>query len=84
MSWALQQIVRNHAVSETFKQSAADADRYIALLKSHDWHYEYSDDQNVWRRGRVERDVLATIQSMIDPDFSVWNQYCYPTFKRET
>lgn len=31
-------------------------DEVRKLLQSHDWSYEYSDDGDVWRRGRASAD----------------------------
>ena len=33
------------------------------LLASHDWHYNYSDDHNVYRRGR---DHAISIEAELD------------------
>lgn len=32
----------------------------IELMKSHDWFYEFSDDQRTWRKGSAERTELVT------------------------
>ena len=28
------------------------------LLQFHDWHYNYSDDHSVWRRGQAQLDAI--------------------------
>lgn len=56
-------------------------DDYKALLKAHDWLYEWSDDQRVWARGREQRVHLKRLQSHLDPDASVWNSLCHPDCK---
>jgi hypothetical protein len=28
------------------------------LLQFHDWHFNYSDDHSVWKRGMAERDNI--------------------------
>jgi hypothetical protein len=28
------------------------------LLQFHDWHFNYSDDHSVWKRGMTERDNI--------------------------
>jgi len=55
---------------------------YIRLLRSHDWTFEFSDDQQVWRRGSHERKELEFIQPQIDPDFTVWNKYAPKEFRK--
>lgn len=30
------------------------------LCAQHDWTYEFSDDHQVWKRGRLQRDVLLS------------------------
>lgn len=33
-------------------------EEYIALCRSHDWGYNYSDDHRAWTRGKAERAEL--------------------------
>lgn len=56
---------------------------YIKLLHRHDWHYEYSDNQVVWRTGKEERDEILKMQKEIDIDFKMWNNVCPEQFKRK-
>lgn len=48
---------------------------YIALLQSHDWSYEFSDDHSAWRKGKAERDRLHLMRSKLDPSNALWNIY---------
>ena len=32
------------------------------LLSNHDWHFEYSDDHRVWKRGMAERSAIRAEQ----------------------
>jgi len=41
-----------------------------------DWFYEYSDDFQVWNRGKTELLALYEIASKIDKNFIHWNYYC--------
>ncbi len=41
---------------------------YTALLMAHDWHYEYSDDYTVWRKGEAESKVLL-MHADVNPEF---------------
>ena len=34
-----------------------------ALLKTHDWYYEYADDYRVWKRGLDERKNISRLMS---------------------
>lgn len=36
---------------------------YYQLLKTHDWHYEYSDDPIIWHEGKAERERLYLLAS---------------------
>ena len=48
---------------------------YVKALKAHDWEYEHSDDQHVWKVGREQRAQLRLAQREIDPNGAVWNLY---------
>ena len=51
------------------------------LCKSHDWYYDYSDDHNVWKKGR---DSYMSLQSKYqwmltkcpEATKAIWDQYC--------
>lgn len=53
-------------------------DEYKALLKRHDWFYEFSDDHREWKRGNEQRKTLEAAQPMIDPDKSIWRSFSNP------
>jgi hypothetical protein len=50
---------------------------YIVQLLAHDWHYEWSDDHQVWRRGSAERKELQRLADEIDETREIWNR-CAP------
>lgn len=50
-------------------------EEYIAALVSHDWYYEYSEDQSVWKRGNRERSALDWARADLDPGYVLWNEY---------
>ena len=65
-----------HQVStptETEAAEAAEAAEYIDRLTAHDWEFEHSDDQGVWRRGRDELAWLRKEQKRIDLQGKLWN-----------
>ena len=35
------------------------------LLQFHDWHYEFSHDHSVWKRGVAERDAINQEQKRL-------------------
>jgi len=35
------------------------------LLQFHDWHYEFSDDHSVWKRGVAEQDNINQEQKRL-------------------
>jgi len=46
----------------------------------HDWHYQHSDDQSVWRDGCRERAaILATLKASpeLHPIYSAWILHIY-------
>lgn len=61
---------------------AYEIGEYRKKLKSHDWTFEYSEDQSVWRRGRQERDALQQLQKRLDPDCTIWNSIAPSDFQR--
>ena len=48
---------------------------YINLLMTHDWSYEWSDDPHVFKRGSNERQALRQMQTVVDEDYSIWNEH---------
>lgn len=65
-------------IADVFRAAAAlpvSAERagYIAALHTHDWAHEFSDDGNVYRRGRAELKALREQQQRIDRDWRIWN-----------
>lgn len=39
---------------------------YFEKLESHDWHYEFSDDHNVWKKGHEEHRRLTEVSGQSD------------------
>lgn len=56
-------------------------ENFEALLKNHDWYFEYSDDHRVWQAGRVERGQIfqarkALIEQGLDKEVEeLYNKY---------
>ena len=57
-------------------------ENYIRLLKSHDWWYYMSDDYSMYQRGKASYERLDMMQVKLDPDCSIWNEYCNKDFSR--
>lgn len=57
-------------------------DKYVDMLKSHDWYYDYSDDHSVWRKGSDAHKQLRYMADILDPDHKIWDKYD-PTKKKE-
>ena len=58
-------------------------ERYIELLKMHDWQFEYSDDHYAWLRGRsIQRDI-EELAKHVDPSREIYNQYAPSAVKKE-
>ena len=49
--------------------------KYIDMLKSHDWTYQYSDDHSVWQRGSAEADKIRRLGDIVDPDRKLYKQH---------
>lgn len=58
---------------------------YVEMLDHHDWHYDYSDDHSVWRRGN---DAYKRITDMAkkDPTYqeilSTFSAYVYASNRK--
>ena len=57
------------------------------MCKEHDWYYEYSDDHNVWTRGRAASDRINRKFSWMKTKYpeaakAIWESYC-PFGKKE-
>ena len=50
----------------TLSKPITEFNAYVAALASHDWYFEDSSDQSVWRRGRDSARALATKAAMND------------------
>lgn len=55
---------------------------YCKLLHEHDWSYEYSDDNSVWRQGSIERMKLLELQKEVDPEWKVWDAFAPTDYRR--
>jgi rhamnogalacturonyl hydrolase YesR len=42
--------------------------RLHAMLREHDWYFEFSDDHAVWTRGMADRAALARALSVLPED----------------
>lgn len=56
-----------------------ELETYKVLLRTHDKHFDYSDDHNVYTKGKKEFDYLLKLQRLVDPDRILWNE----TFKEK-
>lgn len=54
---------------------AAKRAAYLALLRSHDWTFEWSDDHRSWKAGRAEYERLKELQPVVDRDGSLWREF---------
>ena len=57
------------------KENPQMLEKYISMLKSHDWTYEYSDDHRMWQRGSDEAGEIRLMAKDIDPDLKLYKQY---------
>lgn len=64
-------------------KSAAIINDYTRLLRAHDWFHEYSDDQDVWRRGVAQREALIKLRQQFDPEYVIWNTIAPAQFQRK-
>ena len=46
---------------------------YRAALKAHDWHFEFTEDSEVWKRGNASLKRIKAMATYLDPDHKIWN-----------
>ena len=53
----------NDDMFDELMESVREMDQieYFKKLQSHDWYYDYSDDNRVWEKGRRESQRLQAI-----------------------
>ncbi len=64
-------VLNNDPVVETVKLSQVeetDFDELLVAYSSHDWWYEMSDDQSVFRRGTAEKNRMRQIEARVGPE----------------
>lgn len=70
----LLKVLRERVVGAT--PSAEEKAGFDVLMRRHDFYYDYSDDNSVWRRGNQERSEIMTIVKS-HPTFSaMWDAFC--------
>jgi len=40
-------------------------DKIKSLMEKHDWYFDFSDDQNIWRKGRAEKQEILSLMRKI-------------------
>jgi hypothetical protein len=61
---------------------------FIDKLKTHDWYYQYSDDGNMYRRGKAEDDEIKSILKRIEFEYTeeyvkkIWNENVPKDFQK--
>lgn len=63
------------------RENKMDLEQYMRALKEHDWTFEWSEDQNIWRRGIEQRQQLRAAQHALDQDCVIWNSLCPVEYK---
>jgi len=58
------------------KENTMNTEQYIKALNAHDWSFEWSDDDTVWKRGRQQRADLNAARQLLDADYAIWNAHC--------
>jgi hypothetical protein len=53
------------------------------MLAEHDWSFEHSDDQRVWRLGRLAKEQLEFLARELDPDYAIWNSIAPEGYRRK-
>lgn len=56
--------------------------RYVELLKTHDWSFEYSDDNNMYLRGKTQRNEIEELAKHVDPDHTIYNQHAPKDYQK--
>ena len=46
---------------------------YWKMLSLHDWHYQYSDDHSVWRRGHLAQKEVERVSGQSEAHLALHN-----------
>ena len=60
-------------------------DAYIVKLQKHNWYYDFSDDNNVWKRGKeVRKELLddAAQHKILQQAFIAWEKFVFTSGAR--
>lgn len=81
----LHPVFQNILDAFTNPQPLVDAKRtaYIQALRDADWLYEFSEDPQVYARGREQVAQLRLAQKELDPAYVLWNEHCNPLYRVE-
>jgi hypothetical protein len=63
------------AVATSNAMNKSELEQYEALLRSHDWEYQYSDDYQAYKRGAAQRATLNALADKLDPDRVIWKNF---------
>ena len=60
-----------------------NVDKYVNMLQTHDWYYDYSDDHTQWQKGLEEMAKIREAYKALEPELAkaLWNQYAPVMFK---
>ena len=57
---------------------------YYEMLKNHDWYYDFTEDDEVWKKGTEEREHLRSIASEKGLDYErMWKAFNDAMFSGE-
>lgn len=59
----------------TEAELTAQRARFIELLRSHDWSYEYADDYTAFQAGKSSMQRLRALRDSLPDGVQLWNAY---------
>lgn len=74
--------ILNNAAHQQLTDQQKQREYYLALLKAHDWSYDYSEDFSRWQAGHSQHLQLTRLQRLIDPEYALWNQHAPAAYQR--
>ena len=72
----IRSIIRNEIRRIIKEESNTDISGLMRVLKTHDWYYMMSDDENAYRRGRKnEKAIYNMVVELGEPALAVYNEF---------
>lgn len=74
---AVRKVPSHYLEVKVFKSLSTELQDFITMLYHHDWYYDYSDDNKVWRAGQAKEAAIQAALKKGGEEYTYW----YDKFK---